>query len=303
MAAKNKYYITITIISLLITAVFIIKPPNSFLFQNTKGDCSGRSEFMYNALYTDKSNAEVVLFGSSKTLNGINDSMLNRLGNETYLNLGYCRFGRNLDWFFIEEYCKTHQPKKLILEVRQQEGDVTHPLTPFLLPLSEVAESALSFNKDFFSDIYNKWLCNLKFLRTCIFNTTNKMPVLLKIKGGYWPGNGKPSTAELNAYRYKDSVTMSMQKPDMVLHSKNYFERLKKLCAAKHIQLCFLYLSNYGNVKSKPDCYETYKRYGRVLCVPDSLLQNPLDFSDLGHFNLKGANKTSHWLATQLKKS
>jgi hypothetical protein len=103
MTARNKYYITFTLISLLIASVFFIQPPKSFLFQNAKGDCSGRSEFMYNALYTNKTNADVVLFGSSKTLNGINDSMLNRLGEETYLNLGYCRFGRNLDWFFIDE--------------------------------------------------------------------------------------------------------------------------------------------------------------------------------------------------------
>jgi hypothetical protein len=302
MTARNKYNITLTLISLLIVFVFFIQPPTSFLFQNAKGDCSGRSDFMYNALYTNKTNADVVLFGSSKTLNGINDSMLNRLGEETYLNLGYCRFGRNLDWFFIDEYCKTHQPKKLILEVRQQERDVTHPLTPFLLPLSDVAKSALSYNKDFFPDMYNKWLCHLKFLRSRIFNKTTSAPTVLEIKGGYWSGNGKPSIAELNTERFKDSTSMSTQKRDTILHSKIYFERLKKLCATRQIQLYFLYLSNYGNVKTKPDCYEVYKRYGTVICVPDSLLQNPLDFSDLGHFNLNGANKTSLWLATELKK-
>jgi hypothetical protein len=197
---------------------------------------------------------------------------------------------------------KTHQPKKLILEVRQQERDLTHPLTPFLLPLNDVAKSAFSFNKDFFSDMYNKWLCHLKFLRSFIFNKTTSTPAVLEIKGGYWRGNGKPSIAELTTERFKDSTSMSTQKSDTILHSKIYFERLKKLCATRQIQLYFLYLSNYGNVKTKPDCYEGYKRYGTVICVPDSLLQNPLDFSDLGHFNLNGANKTSLWLATELKK-
>src|SRR4051812_32433524 len=112
MKRRIKYLIFILLIITGVLIVFFTKPSPEFLFANAAGDCSGRSTFMYNALYTNQTNADVVFFGSSQTMNSINDSLLNTFGKQKFLNLGYCRYGRNLDYFFIENYCNHHQPKK-----------------------------------------------------------------------------------------------------------------------------------------------------------------------------------------------
>ncbi len=181
---KAKYIITLSLVISLVVGVFFIEPPIAYLFFNSKGDCSSRSLFMYSAIYQNKTEKDVVLFGSSKTMCGINDSLLNQIGKERILNLGYCRFGRNLDMFFIKEYCKTHHPKKIVLEVRQIESGETHPLTPFLMPLN-----AFSFNQNIIEDLYNKWLCNLKYSRNKIFAKTKLASFPQLNQYGYWQRN------------------------------------------------------------------------------------------------------------------
>jgi len=307
MKRRTKYILLCLVPAGALLAVLFAEPDKSFLFANDSGDCNGRSIFMYNALYNNPNQADVLLVGSSKTMNGINDSMLNRLGGQKFLNLGYCRFGRNLDYFFVEQYCHLHHPKALVLEVREHESQGSHPVSPFLLPLDQLAVSAFCMSGDFFPDLYNKWLCNLKFIRKKLFNpgaNTEVPPV--DARAGFWYGYKPPVPEELKQQRYSDSCTLASEKPSsneaLNAGSEFYLSKIAALCKAKHMRLYLLYLSSYGNLWKTPASYESYLRYGAFLSVPDSILQDVNNFSDFGHFNLQGANKASLWLAGQLNR-
>ncbi len=304
MKSRKVYIVLLLFFLALVLSLFLVKPDEAFLFQNAKGDCSGRSIFMYNALYKDRLNAKVVFFGSSRTMNDVNDSLMNASANKRFLNLGYCRFGRNLDYFFVEEYCRLHHPDKIVLEVREEEGSASHPLTAFLLPVSEIAEGALYLDPALFKNLYNKWLCNLKFARGQIFGETPEEPAAVNTSHGFWYGNKATDIAPLIQKRHQDSLYLQRegpQHPDFGLSPEYYFKKLKTLCKQKNIELCFLFLPSYGNLGGKPLQMKDYTVYGKTLMPPDTILKNVLNFSDYGHLNKRGADRLSIWLQNQFK--
>ncbi|MES2679211.1 MAG: hypothetical protein V4635_04970 [Bacteroidota bacterium] len=304
MKDKKKYTVVLLTLLVLVMAVFFVKPDEAFLFQNAKGDCSGRSIFMYNALYKDTLNANIVFFGSSRTMNDVNDSLMNASANKRFLNLGYCRFGRNLDYFFIEEYCRLHHPDKIVLEVREEEGSASHPLTAFLLPVSGIAEGALYLDPSLFKNLYNKWLCNLKFARGQILGKKPGEPGLVNTGHGFWYGNKVTDTGPLIQKRNKDSLDLQkagLHHQNLQLNTEYYFKKLKALCDDKNIELSFLFLPSYGNLGGVPLQLSDYNAYGKTLIPPDSILKNVLNFSDYGHLNKRGADQLSNWMQKQFK--
>lgn len=257
---------------------------------------------MYNAIYTTAKSADVLVLGSSRTMNGINDSLANTLGNTKFLNLGYCRYGRNLDYFFADEYCKKHKPSVLIIEVRESEGDNTHPVTAFFLPAKSITEGLLTGNADVPIDLYNKWLCNLKFLRTALFGEKTHIEKRV-ISHGFWYGNTPENIEALTTTRKKDSLhyaTLESDHEPLNSNSKHYLEKINQLANQKNIQLYFLYMSSYGNTARGPAQANDYLKYGKLLLPPDSILCDPHNYSNFSHFNKRGADKLSAWLTSAL---
>lgn len=305
MAVKPIYLFVTTFLLAVVLTVLLVSPSLEFRFKNVVGDCSGRSLFMYNAIYKNDQDAEVIFIGSSKTMNAINDSMMSRLGSQTFLNLGYCRFGRNLDYFFIEQYCKTHHPKKLVLEVREREGDNSHAVAPFFLPLDQLLADAFSFNGDLFPDLYNKWLCNLKFIRSRLFNTDETGIPSVDPHCGFFNTSQPPDLRQISEQKLKEERARAknpgLHHEPLNRNAALYFKKIKALCEAHHIRLYFLYLSSYANLSERPYSYDSYRSMGTYLSLPDSMLQNLSNFHDFGHFNPKGAGSASRYLLGRLK--
>jgi hypothetical protein len=98
-------------------------------------DCFNHAIWLHDRLFINPKPADVVFFGSSRTVNGVNDSLLNRrITNIHFLNAGYCRFGTNLYPLLLQDVIKTKNIKKLILEVREGEDYFSHPIFPYLAP-------------------------------------------------------------------------------------------------------------------------------------------------------------------------
>src|SRR5689334_3656787 len=132
MSRKLKYTLVCIFILVVTGSVLLIEPSKEYLFLNAKGSCHGRTVLMYNAIYRNLKEPDVSLFGSSRMMHCVNDSLLNAMRKAQYLNLSYCMFGRNLDCFFAEQYCLNHKPKKIVFEIRGSEENTSHKLSPFL---------------------------------------------------------------------------------------------------------------------------------------------------------------------------
>ena len=90
--------------------IFFIKTNREFCYNYVKGDCDQRGKLLYKKMYEDKNKVDYLFVGSSKTWNDINDELLENLINNpnsshvSLFNVGYCRFGRNLDYLFCKEF-------------------------------------------------------------------------------------------------------------------------------------------------------------------------------------------------------
>lgn len=302
MSRAFKYTLITLVFLFPFVFIFLIDPDPRFLFENAKGDCSGRALFMYSAIYQKEHNPEIVYFGSSRTMNSINDVMLSDGSKSKHLNMGYCRFGRNLDYFFISEYLRNHNPKNIVIEIRELEDDIAHPLTPFLLPLKDVVIEAKRLDPSFFNHVYDKFLCNLKYLRTQLFGNDSSLNRRVNVHSGYWPRPEMANPETLLKERQTDSLKLlanNNYKMTINEGSTTYFEEIAKLCNRLKTKVYFLYLPSFGNAHKEPALKNEYIKYGKLILAPDSIWKKARNFSDYGHLNQKGADELSIWLKKQ----
>ena len=90
--------------------IFFIRTDREFCYNYIKGDCDARGKLFYKKLVSESDNIDYLFIGSSKTMNGINDQLIEdsinaHQKNKIHLyNAGYCRFGRNLDFLLCKEF-------------------------------------------------------------------------------------------------------------------------------------------------------------------------------------------------------
>ncbi len=307
-----KIFLFIIPVGILFVIIFFVKTERYFAYHYTKGDCDGRGLFFYNKIYKEKNSIDYIFIGSSKTMNGINDSMMQRIINTkittpiNIYNAGYCRYGRNLNFIFLKEFLKNHSIKKVFFEVLPDEATNSHPMFPFIATSDEIISSANGFNPSIFSDTYNHFLMNLKYER-CKFNLDycDSIPVQ-QCKFGY---NNIPQiadskslakfieikTIEWNHY----NSTIDKTAPDYKF-SNYYLNEIKTICEKNNIELNFIYLSSYGNIIKTPAWKEEYEKMGKLIIAPDSIFLRKMYWKDNSHFNSYGADAFSKFLITQI---
>lgn len=288
-----------------ISFIFSIKTNREFCYNYVKGDCDQRGKLLYKKMYEDNNKVDYLFVGSSKTWNDINDELLENLINtgDSYqhklFNVGYCRFGRNLDYLFCKEFLKSNQLKKIFLEVRADESTTSHPMFPYLANGKEVLEGALALNSSLLPEIYNHLLMNVNYLR-CKINLakadSNKTNAFLH---GY-NNVEKTISPELLDEFYRKEVKQNKSTSLTYRFSNYYLQKIKSLCDKKQIELNFIYLPSYANVNKTPAFLKQYKAYGKVIIAPDSLFTNKTYWKDVAHFNSYGATAYTKFLATQL---
>lgn len=290
-----------------LAAIFFIKTNREFCYNYIKGDCDGRGKLLYKKMYEDNRKVDYLFVGSSKTWNDVNDELVENLinvsGSQVRLfNVGYCRFGRNLDYLFCKEFLKRNKLKKIFLEVRADESTTSHPIYPYLANGREVLEGALALNSRLFPELYNHLLMNINYTRcnfdfeTAEANTTN--PFL----HGYNNIEKTISPDKLDEF-YKEETqnkeTINTNSPSYRF-SNYYLSKIKKLCDTKNIELVFLYLPSYANVNKTPAFKSEYEKWGKVIIGPDSIFSNKNYWKDVAHFNSFGADAYSRFLAGEL---
>lgn len=291
--------------------IFFIKTNREFCYNYVKGDCEGRGKLLYKKLYEDPNKVDYLFVGSSKTWNDINDELLENLINtpDSYhlklFNVGYCRFGRNMDYLFCKEFLKRNKLKKIFLEVRADESTTSHPIFPYLANGKEVMEGAMALNGKLFPEVYNHLLMNVNYLRCKVNLEKAEINSENLISHGYINIDKVINSEKLNAFYKKEQEKISEDKTDTTAleyrFSNYYINKIKKLCDAKKVELVFIYLASYGNVNKNPIFLHHYQKLGKIIIAPDSIFMNKTYWKDEAHFNSYGANAYTRFLATQLK--
>lgn len=290
--------------------IFFLKANREFCYNYIKGDCDARGKSFYKRIYTNTNSVDYLFVGSSKTMNGINDGLIEDSLNKHSVtplhlyNAGYCRFGRNLDVLLCREFAKNNHLKKIFLEVRRDESTTSHPIYAYLANGKDILNGALALNGSLFPEVYNHLLMNLNYFRCQLHlqkpekNTASYQP------HGY---NNIEKVLDKNSLQdfYKEEKTKyaNMQVDVNALeyhYSRFYLNHLKAFCDKHQIELNFIYLPSFGNANKLPGFKEEYEKWGKVIVGPDSIFTNTSYWKDVAHFNTAGATAYSKFLANEL---
>lgn len=305
-----KIFLFILPIGILFAVIFFAKTDRYFAYNYMKGDCEARGLHFYNKIYNEKNTVDYLFIGSSKTMNGINDSMMERIINTNrpqhvnLFNAGYCRFGRNMDALLLKEFLKNNSIKKLFLEVRHDEATNSHPMFAFAAEGKEILSSAKAMNTSFFKDSYDHFLMNLKYER-CKFNLEHcDSSFVPKDKFGFNNIDKIVEEKELDKFlteKTKEWKDFKVDKNTFAYKFSNYYlNEIKTLCEKNNIELNFIYFPNYANIIKTPAFAEEYQKMGKLILGPDSLFTNKKYWKDNGHFNTFGANAYSKFLVSKI---
>lgn len=95
-------------------------------------DCEGRGAWLYRRIFESKQPIDLAFLGSSHTINGINDTLINQeLAKDQRamqtVNLGYCRLGRDLTYVLMQHVLAQKNTRNFIIEVLPDENPYSHP--------------------------------------------------------------------------------------------------------------------------------------------------------------------------------
>ncbi len=274
-------------------------------------DCEGRGAWMYRRIFESKEPVNIAFLGTSHTINGINDTLVNKylLGsgsNQTSCNLGYCRLGRDLTYVLMQHLIQQKETKTFVIEVLPDEYMLSHPIFAFLAEAVEVIQPKTFFNRSYFGNLHASLVSKLNYARQDLWREPYVYKYGLRENTGFSTNNYYADTTALskkkqvhykNQYRshtWKRSLTMS--------YSKAWLASIGELAKANGCRLIFLYIPPYGTPEKTPIEMATYQKYGEVWLPPDTIFTNQRNFYDDEHLNLEGANSLSAWVAGQLKK-
>ncbi len=294
---------------LALPAVMLLILPysNEFARHFIKDDCYNHGAWIFDRLTKNTTPIDIAFIGSSHTIHSFQENkMEGLLGNRLHLaNLGYCRFGRNLEYLFVKELVANKDPKLVVIEVHEDESKNSHDIFPFLADTKELLISPTFLNRDYFSDVFKGVSARLEQFKTrAIFQ--EKYPENDLNLYGY--GESDRIASEEEFLKNKEGWskwTKRRGSPELekiqLKYPYAYLTKTINLLNDKKIPFIFVYLPESGSNFQAPLRLDFYKQYGQVLILPDSILKNPTNWMDDMHFNNQGAGQVSEWMAKKLK--
>lgn len=276
-------------------------------YAGLENDCFNHGIWIHDRIFINKKSVDIAFLGSSHTINGVNDELIEndlQIYNLSVTNLGYCRLGRNFQFALLGELLETKHPKLIILEVRHDEARYSHPVFPYIVSTKDVLLAAPFFNRDMFKDIYRHLAYKVVLAQDFLFDT-EKMPI--QSSGfGFATSSDTASLSALNEVVEKRQQRMSLQRKSLrnfyMTYPRAYLNKIFKLCNNHRIRICFLFLPGYGYGRSLPLETNTYQSFGDILIPPSKILDNPSNWYDEDHLNRAGADTLSKWVANELIK-
>lgn len=286
-------------------AILCTELRREFAWTGIPGDCENRGSWIYQRLFTDSTPVDIAFLGSSRTINGIQDTLLSRLLSASnqkqtnVVNLGYCRFGTDMQYVIAKDLLEEKKVKIIVIEITEGMNSSSHPVFPYYAQTSEIVSPASLLNQAVPSNYYNAFLARLTQSRETIFNVPDTTLPLFPSYGyrGY-PDNADPSSLK------EPEIAVKSEANPIKRFEKKYPEawiaRLVELCAENNVKVFFLYLPAYDDQPEPTEGLVFYRSLAPVLIPPNTSFRNKTLWRDHDHFNDRGAEILSRWLAGEL---
>ncbi|MBS1686387.1 MAG: hypothetical protein JSS76_16730 [Bacteroidetes bacterium] len=315
----KRFLIKISVFVLLLgfacLIILLLPIDKRYQYAFSKTDCTAKSNYIYHRLYQDTTAVDVVFIGSSHTMCGINDSIVHLRLQEsgvhaTIANLAICRLGRNMDYVIIKDLLRTKHPRLIVLEVKQEEPDRSHPEFGYRADLADVLMPASPIDLSYFTDVANAFVMRTAALKDRIAGEDLLTPyespsvsiyrqqrvadtaVLVQGARRRWERYySQPRVAWL------DSLTLS--------YPKAYMAEIMRLEQEGHARVVFLYIPNYGYPWRKPRELAYYRQLADVYLMPEAFFDDTKHWIEDEHLNADGAtilsDSAAAYIARQLR--
>ena len=177
-------YIILFLIPFFIASVtlFLIPIDKKFSYNFVKGECENKASWIYNRVFVDNRDIDVVFVGASQTGCAIMDDVIEKELNKdlkrkiNVVNFGYCRRGRDIQYVMLKDMFSIKKPKIIVLEVAEDEPKKSHPVFPYLANTKDLFDSFVLFNQRYLVNVFKGTTVRFEFLKYKVFNTDIEIP-------------------------------------------------------------------------------------------------------------------------------
>lgn len=288
------------------TWILFSEPSREYAWNSSPQDCDNRGTWLWNRLYVDTTPVDIAFLGFSHTINGIQDTLIQRLLSEDQtthvLNMGYCRPGYEMYTVIARDLFATKKPRMIVVEINEKMGTASHPMYPYLATNADILSPPSWINQRVPANFYNAFLARLGVQRSEIFDTTwldFTKTHAHQLSYGY---RGYPGIADPASLRAPDAYTpepLSAWRKIEIVYPREWFTRLAELCRENNVEIVFLYIPTFHDQPVPKEGMDFYPSLGKVLIPPDILRDQSL-WRENDHLNDAGAGKFSAWVAGEL---
>jgi hypothetical protein len=288
-------------------ALFISPYSEEFAYHFIKDDCYNHGAWIFDRITRNPTPIDVAFIGSSHSIHAFQEKRMEELldSNFHFANLGYCRYGRNLEFVLLKLLLKNKSPKIIILEVHEDEEKNSHDIFPYLAETKDLLLPPTPINRDYFSDLFYGASARLEcFKAKYIFRKRNQEPNTNLY--GYGPSDRTVKEEELKENekawekRLKQTKNEAIEKLQ-IKYPLAYLEKMIGLIKEKNIRLLFVYLPESGSKLTSPKHSAYYQNAGPLLIPPQYIFDDVANWMDASHLNDKGSALLSTWMAERLK--
>jgi len=296
-----------SLLMISIVALFLMPYSKEFAYHYIENDCYNHGAWIFDRITKNKTPIDVAFIGSSHTIHAYQEKKMEEMlgSNDHLANLGYCRYGRNLQYTLLKLLLQHKTPKLIVLEVSEDEDKNSHDIFPYIAETSDLLLTPTVINRDYLTDVYHGASARLEcFKATYIFG--KQLPPINQGVYGYGESNRTATQEELTdneqvwKTRLARKIAESIRKIQL-RYPLTYLEKMMALMKAKNIPFIFVYLKESGSKLDSPLYADYYRKFAPMLIMPPSMLSDHSYWMDASHLNDKGSEILSEWMASQLK--
>ena len=224
-----------------------------------RGNCF-KSSCNFNVL-SDSTNIDVAFIGSSRTICTINQTTLSQKWNKRVVNLGHCRYGRNLQFEYAKILFENHDPTHLFIEINQDEDWYGHFDYGNVASTEDLFHSARTHNPKFLRDLKRNFIMKFDLVQRSLFKNQYKEDDC--VVGFKANPEGKIALTP-----FEDSPVNTKKQRR---HNEHYLEKIIDLCNTNNCAFTFVYLPAFGLLDEQPHYESYYSRQAEIIFPPDSL--------------------------------
>lgn len=290
--------------------LFFIPVEKKFSYHFVKGECNNKASWIYNRIFENEKNIDIVFSGASQTGCAIMDNYLDERFSNLFnkqinvVNVSYCRRGRDIQYVMLKDLFEQKKPKLLIIEVAEDEPKKSHPVFPYFAETKDLFGSAVFLNQRYFPGIFKGLTVRFEYIKYKLFKNTFKNFNYSDFS--YIPTKQLVSKDIILKNKQAWEERLSKQKPALVRkielnYSKRYLRKIAELAKNKNCKLLFLYLPESGSKLQTPLLKEYYTEIAPLIIIPSSITDNPKNWMDATHFNDFGAKEVSDLISEKIQ--